>query len=193
MLQQLGHRVEESWPDALDDPKAGNKFLTLWSTNMSVSRNSVEQLLGRPVTAEDFELVNWTMAEYAKSTSATQYAQAIQETTNYRRAIAKWWADGFDILVTPTTSLLAPPLGTFDNDSQDPMRPMKAAGAFLGFTQAFNVSGQPAISLPLHQSKTGLPVGVQLVAAYGRDDLLIRLAAQLENAMPWAHRRPSLP
>lgn len=191
-LQRLGHLVEESWPDALDDPKAGIKFLALWSTNMSVARISVSTMLGRPVTKDDFELMNWVMAEHAESTSATAYAQAIQETTNYRRAIARWWAEGFDILVTPTTSLVAPPLGTFDNDTTNPMRPMRAAGAFLGFTQPFNVSGQPAISLPLHRTATGLPVGVQLVAAYGRDDLLIRLAAQLEQAMPWAHLRPPL-
>ena len=191
-LENLGHRVEESWPNALQDPKAGNKFLALWSTNMSVARISVSSMLGRPVTKDDFELMNWIMAEYAESTSATAYAQAIRETTNYRRAIAQWWADGFDILVTPTSSLVSPLLGMFDNDTTDPMRPMRASGAFLGFTQPFNVSGQPAISLPLHRTAAGLPVGVQLVAAYGRDDILIRLAAQLEQAMPWAHLRPPL-
>ena len=192
VLESLGHSVEVSWPSALDDARAGTRFLALWSTNMSVAINAVQRQLGRPVTADDFELMNWEMAAYAKSMSATDYAQAILDTAHYRRAIARWWADGFDILVTPTTSRVALLLGSFNNDPQSPMAPMRTAGDFLGFTQPFNVSGQPAISLPLHRTATGLPVGVQLVAAYGRDDLLIRLAAQLEQAMPWSHLRPTV-
>ena len=190
-LQGLGHRVEESWPSALDDTKAGNRFLALWSTNMSLARNGVERLLDRAVTKDDFELMNWTMAEYAKAMSATDYAQAVQDTALYRRAIASWWADGHDVLVTPTTSLVALPLGEIVNNPQSPMDPMRRSAEFLGFTQPFNVSGQPAISLPLHWTPNGVPVGVQLVAAYGREDLLFRLAAQLEQAMPWAQHRPN--
>lgn len=192
ILQSLGHQVEESWPTALNDSSAGNRFLALWSTNMSVARDSVEKILGRPVTQDDFELVNWTMAEYAKATSATDYANALMETLFFRRALAQWWADGFDILVTPTTSLTAPKLGAMANNPKSPMDPMRVAFEFLGFTQPFNVSGQPAISLPLHRTAEGLPVGVQLVAEYGRDDLLIRLAAQLEQAMPWEHLHPDI-
>ena len=191
-LQSLGHHVEESWPNALDDTKAGNRFLALWSTNMSLARNGVERMLGRAVTKDDFELMNWTMAEYAKAMSATDYAQAVQDAAMYRRAIAAWWADGFDILVTPTTSLVALPLGEIVNNPASPMDPMRRSAEFLGFTQPFNVSGQPAISLPLHRTQQGVPVGVQLVAAYGREDLLIRLSAQLEQAMPWAHHHPNI-
>lgn len=70
------------------------------------------------------------------------------------------------------------------------MTPLARAGRFVPFTPSFNMSGQPAISLPLHWNDDGLPIGVQLVAAYGREDVLIRVAAQLEQASPWAHRRP---
>jgi amidase len=69
---------------------------------------------------------------------------------------------------------------------------MRVAGRWIAYTPAFNMSGQPAISLPLHWNDTGLPIGVQLVAAYGREDVLVRVASQLEVAHPWAHRTPSL-
>ncbi len=190
VLEDLGHHVEAAWPKALEDASFPAKFTALWGTNMAVAREGVAALLGREVTKDDFELVNWTMAEYSKHTSATDYANAILSTSHYRRAVQQWWADGWDILVTPTTGHIPLPIGSFDNDPSDPMKPIKVAADFVPFTPAFNTSGQPAISLPLHWTADGLPVGIQFVAAYGREDLLIRLAAQLETAMPWAHRRP---
>lgn len=190
MLEQLGHHVEAAWPKALEDQSFAPKFTSLWSTNMSVAREGVAALLGRPVTKDDFELVNWTMAEYSKHASATDYANAILSTSHYRRAVAQWWADGWDILLTPTAARVPLPIGSFNNDPRDPMKPMKVAADFVPFTPTFNTSGQPAISLPVHWTADGVPVGMQLVAAYGREDLLIRLASQLEVAMPWAHRRP---
>jgi amidase len=190
VLEQLGHHVDAAWPHALEDQSFAPKFTSLWSTNMSVAREGVAVLLGREVTKDDFELVNWTMAEYSKRASATDYANAILSTSHYRRAVQQWWADGWDILLTPTAARVPLPIGSFDNDPNDPMKPMKVAADFVPFTPAFNTSGQPAISLPLHWTADGVPVGMQLVAGYGREDLLIRLASQLEVAMPWAHRRP---
>lgn len=191
VLEQLGHHVDAAWPQALEDHTFAPKFTSLWSTNMSVAREGVAALLGREVTKNDFELVNWTMAEYSKRASATDYANAILSTSHYRRAVQQWWADGWDILLTPTAARVPLPIGSFDNDPSDPMKPMKVAADFVPFTPAFNTSGQPAISLPLHWTADGVPVGMQLVAAYGREDLLLRLASQLEVAMPWAHRRPA--
>jgi amidase len=108
----------------------------------------------------------------------------------FRRACQQWWADGWDVLVTPTLGEPPVPLGEHDPLPDDPMAGMKRAGRWVPFTPAYNMSGQPAISLPLHRTTSGLPVGVQLVAAYGREDVLLRVAAQLETAHPWAHLRP---
>jgi len=107
--------------------------------------------------------------------------------------MAAWWAgDGFDLLLTPTLIELPPLLGSFDATPGDPIHGFSRGASFVAFTLPFNVTGQPAISLPLHWSASGLPVGVQLVAAYGREDVLVRIAAQLEDARPWRDRRPPI-
>jgi amidase len=81
-------------------------------------------------------------------------------------------------------------LGELAPDADDPIATMPRMGNYAMFTSLFNITGQPAISLPLHRTADGLPIGVQLVAAYGREDVLIRLASQLEQAKPWADRHP---
>jgi amidase len=149
------------------------------------------------VTVDDVELVNWAQAEFARNVSGIDYALAVAANVTFRRALQRWWApapdgEGFDLLLTPTLAEPPLPLGTFANDPASPMSPMVRAGQFVPFTPAFNSSGQPAISLPLHWTADGLPVGVQLVAAYGREDVLLRVAAQLERAAPWSQRRPAI-
>jgi len=191
LLESLGHTVEFAWPKALEDTESSRRFSALWSTNMSVAREGVAAMLGRAVTIDDFELMNWTMAEFAKSMTATDYALVVNATTTYRRNIAQWWADGWDILVTPTLARIPLKLDLIANDANEPMRSSKIAVDFVPFTPPFNTSGQPAISLPLHWTSSGLPIGIQFVAGYGREDVLIRLAAQLETARPWAHRKPN--
>ena len=150
----------------------------------------MSKMVGRELTADDVEPVNWAQAEYAKSVSGVDYAEALAAVAQYRRALHQWWADGWDLLLTPT--LAEPPvhIGEHDSPADDPLRGMARAGRFVAFTPPFNTSGQPAISLPLHWNADGVPIGVQLVAAYGREDLLIRVASQLEQAEPWTDRRP---
>jgi amidase len=192
LLESLGHKVEESFPAALSNPDFGRRFGAMWSTNMGVGLVRIGDAIGRQVTADDVEAVNWAQAEFAKAFTGIDYAQALAANVMFRRAVQQWWADGFDLLVTPTLAEPPVPLGTFANDAANPMAPMVRAGQFVPFTPAFNSSGQPAISLPLHWTDAGLPVGVQLVAAYGAEDVLIRIAAQLEHASPWKDRRPPL-
>jgi amidase len=189
-LAALGHHVDESWPTPLNDPSFPPRFSALWSTNMAVAIDATAGILGRPAASEDFEAMNWAMATYARSVSSVDYAKAIAATTAFRRNMQQWWADGHDLLVTPTLAQLPLPVGSIRNNPSAPMDPMRVAGDFVAFTTAYNVSGQPAISLPLHWTQQGIPVGIQIVAGYGREDLLISIAAQLEVAMPWRDRRP---
>lgn len=190
LLESLGHHVEPGFPPALADPEIGTRFGALWATNMGVSIRRFEALLGRPLGPDDVEAVNWAQAEYANHVSGVDYALALGATVAFRRAVQGWWAEGWDLLLTPTLGEPPVPIGTFANDPDRPMAPMARAAQYVPFTPAFNTSGQPAISLPLHWNDEGLPIGVQLVAAYGREDVLLRVASQLEHAAPWADRHP---
>ena len=197
LLESLGHHVEPAFPAPLADPEFGRRFSALWSTNMAMAIARISAQLGREITVDDVELVDWAQAQFARNVSGVDYAQAQAATVAFRRAVQQWWAGtddqpAFDLLVTPTMAEPPLPLGTFDNDPSAPMAPMIRAAAFVPFTPAFNASGQPAISLPMHWTPDGLPIGVQLVAAYGREDVLFRVGAQLEQAQPWAHRHPTI-
>ena len=134
--------------------------------------------------------MNWAQAEMAKKFSAVDLATAQAAMYAFRRQLQQWWADGWDLLLTPTVAEPPPPLSEFAPDPTDAMAQSRRAWRFVPFTPPFNMSGQPAISLPLHWNDDGLPIGVQLVAAYGREDVLIRVAAQLEAAHPWSDRHP---
>ena len=191
LLESLGHKVEESWPEALNDASFPPRFGAMWATGQAVSRDSLSALLGRPATKDDIEAVNWEQAERASRASALDYAKSVAAAAMFRRAVAQWWTDGFDLLVTPTLSRIPFPVGSFTNDPSDPLKPSRLASEWVRFTAQFNMTGQPAISLPLGRTASGLPVGVQLVAAYGREDLLIRVASQLEAAAPWKSFTPT--
>jgi amidase len=195
LLEGLGHHVEPGFPEAMANPEFSRRFSALWSTNMGVSLVRVAEMVGHALGPDDVEAVNSAMAEFAGTFSALDYAQALAANVAFRRSVQQWWygsdgTDGFDLLLSPTLGEPPVRLGEFANDPGTPMAPMTRAVSYVPFTPAFNSSGQPAISLPMHWTPEGLPVGVQLVAAYGREDLLLRVAAQLEAAQPWAHRRP---
>jgi amidase len=192
LLESLGHHVEAAWPEALEDKTLGSTFGAMWSTNVGAMQRRFEEQLGRPLEEREFEPMNRAQAEFAKQLTAVDYALALSAVAQFRRKMHSWWQDGWDLLLTPTLGELPLKLGTIVNDPGNPMSPMRRAGEFVAFTPAFNISGQPAISLPLEWTAEGLPVGVQLVAAYGREDVLIRIASQLEQANPWAHRRPAI-
>ena len=187
ILEGFGHRVEPAFPEALAEAGARARFMALWAVQAALGRIGLGDLLGRALTEGEMEPVNWLQAEFASRMSGVDYGRSLAEVAAFRRRCQRWWHDGFDLLVTPTTAQVSPAIGEHDHVDGDPLAPMRRAGEWIAFTPAFNMSGQPAISLPMHRTAAGLPVGVQLVADYGREDLLLAVAARLEVAAPWPH------
>lgn len=185
LLEAMGHDVSEAHPSALDGGEFGKAFSAVWLVNARLNLDTVGRWLGRPVTADDVEPGTWLMAEGARSLSALDLAESQAAMHRFRREVATWWDDGFDILVTPTTALPPPRIGEVTSTAEDPTRNSLRSIPYAAYTSPFNVTGQPAISLPLHRTADGLPVGVQLVAAYGREDLLLALAARIEAEVSW--------
>ena len=186
LLESLGHHVDEAHPDALDDPATVQTFGARWCVQALRTVTATGQLVGRPLTQDDVEPVTWIMAEAGKSFSGLDHSNALFSSMQFTRRLAAWWESGFDLLLTPTLGSPPPRLG----ELLDPHLGADAVASLVPFTTHFNVTGQPAISLPLHWNDQGLPIGIQLAAGYGREDVLFRLAAQLEQAQPWAERRP---
>ncbi len=191
LLESLGHSVEESYPRALDAAKErGRHMLTLVASWVATGLAHWSEKVGKPIGRDDVEVHNWTFAEIGRSRTAVRYIEAIGWLQADTRRIAQWWEDGFDLLLTPTIAEPPPLLGQFVATPDNPLAAARRAEQIIAFTPAFNITGQPAISLPLYWNTDGLPIGVHLVAAYGREDLLIRVASQLERARPWADRFP---
>jgi amidase len=147
-------------------------------------------LAGRELGPDDVEPLTWAQAELGRAVSADAYLEAVESLRAWSRRMASWWepdGDGFDLLLTPTMAKPPAPLGEIRG--ADAEGALIAATPYAAFTVPFNVTGQPAMSVPLWWHD-GLPIGVQLVAATGREDLLFRVAAQLEDARPWRDRHP---
>ena len=189
LLEQLGHDVEPAAIDALDDPRFGAAVPTLFGGWIARELARWSERLGRALAPGDLEPWNAMLAEIGQATTAAQYIAAIEGAQAYARGVADWWAEGHDLLLTPMATAPTPRIGDLGPDL-DPMEALVRIGPITSFSMPFNITGQPAISLPLHWGADGMPIGVQLVAAYGREDLLLRVAAQLEEASPWVDRRP---
>ncbi len=190
-LEDLGHAVEETDMSMLESLPVIEPFLTRWAAGQAQVLDQLSIVGGAPITADDVEPLTWALAEIGRQRSAGEYLAAVGQHQVLGRMFAGLYESGFDLLLTPTMGEPPPPLGSFDDSGADPLDAFRRAFIDGCFTAAFNATGQPAISLPLHWTEDGLPVGVQLVAPLGREDVLLRVAAQLEQAVPWADRRPA--
>ncbi len=197
LLEVLGHSVDTDVPETppampgspLDPVES---FMTRWKAGQNASILQFSMILGRELGPDDVEPLTWALAQEGSKQSGGEYLNAVGLHQTITRMISGWFAAGHDILLTPTMGEPPPPLGTFDDSGPDPLKAFDRAEKSGIFTALFNATGHPAISLPLHETEDGLPVGVQLVADHGREDVLLRVAAQLEEAHPWAGRHPAV-
>jgi amidase len=190
LLQELGHEVEEAtFPS--DDGYVEN-FIKVWIGGTGDELHTFEGWLGEPLDRSKLEPLTAQMAEIADGQSGTDLLIAMDQLRRMSRRILEFWSD-HDVLVTPT--LAKPPIeigALRPAEGEPPIQMLVNSAGWVPFTPVFNVTGQPAISLPLHQSADGLPVGVQFVGPPAGEEMLISLAAQLEQARSWADRRPPL-
>jgi amidase len=190
LCEELGHHVEEAKPP-LEPRLLGDAFDVVWTAGISTAIEGWSRRLGVSVKRDDVEPLTWAVHEHGRAWTGSDYLLAIGELQQAARAIARWHQT-FDLWLTPTVSSPPPPLGRFDSVPENPLRGYERDAAFCPFTPVQNFSGQPAMSVPLWWSESGLPIGVQFAARFGDESTLFRLAGQLEQARPWAERRPPL-
>jgi amidase len=192
LCEELGHTVEEVSP-SVDSGVLFKSFGQVMTAYLGWNIAAWERRTACVPAEMDFEAVTWRMYQYSKKQTAGDYLLAWQDLQKCCRQFAGFFSD-YDLWLTPTLAQPPVPLGYFDYSHETRMQHIAHLGDFTGFTMIANVTGQPAVSLPLHwtQNKAGpgLPVGVQLMGRYGDEATLFRLAAQLEQARPWHQRRP---
>jgi amidase len=183
LLEDLGHDVHDGYPSELDHNDLGNLLGVSVAASVAHELDIIAARIGQPVPPEGVEPATWLFAERGRALTATQYLANLDDMHRYARRLSSWWEHN-DILITPTMSEAAPPIGELKGAD------VERIVRLVPYTAPYNISGQPGIALPLHWTSEGLPLGIQLISRYGGEDILIRLASQIEAAAPWIGRRP---
>jgi amidase len=188
LLESLGHRVEEIVP-----PWSGLDLLTdftrAFGPAVSMTTGAGGALAGREPTEDDVEPLTWAMWEHARSHDTLSLLASQNRLEAVARSLIVFFAP-YDAILTPALAQRPVPIGEIHGRGPDPWGHYRRSATFTPYTAIVNVTGQPAISLPLFLGGDGLPTGVQLIAPPAREDVILQLAAELEQASPWAGRRP---
>lgn len=209
LLESLGHKVEEAQPD-VDGKTVANSYLTMCFGETAALLEDIKVVLGRKATPSDVEILTWTIGLLGRTLSAGDFAKAKRQWGIAGRAMGRFHQK-YDLYMTPTLAYPPVRIGELQPKPYERLA-MKVVNALgLGqiliksgiidqmaekslskvpFTQLANLTGQPAMSVPLHWTPDGLPVGVHFMAAFGEEAVLFRLAAQLERARPWFDKHP---
>jgi len=185
VLTDMGHVVEDSRPEPLRTLEHFSLILRYWPSKVAARLMGAEKALGRPIREGEIEPGSFQMLQYAREHSIADFARTLADIHDYSMRVMQWFDDGYDLLLTPATGSAAPLLGTLSEGGAN-----AEAERWAGFAPIANITGLPAISLPLHWTAEGLPIGVQFIGNRWRDDLLMQMAGQMEQALPWHGRKP---
>jgi amidase/6-aminohexanoate-cyclic-dimer hydrolase len=187
MLARLGHHVEERAPKLPADP--GQVIATIVATNTALSVRLAAKQFGREMGERDFEHLTLAMAHNAGRASATDYVAAQLDAFQISRALATFF-ESCDVFLSPTLCLPPVRIGELDTMANDLSQISPLLRRYIPGTSMFNMSGQPAMSVPLAWNAAGLPLGMMFASRFGDEATLLRLAAQLEQERPWKDKRP---
>jgi amidase len=187
-LAELGHEVT---PRGLGIDYLGlyNARLASNGANFAATIAKWIEHVGREPEGDDFETLTWVSYKSGRKATGADAFAALGETRARAREVVKLW-DEMDVYLCPVLGTPPSPLGWIDTQNTEPRELNKRQAAAYPYTPIFNFTGQPAISLPLAWTESGLPLGMMFVGRYGDEATLLRLAAQLEKEMPWKDRRP---
>jgi amidase len=188
LCADLGHHVEEAAP-AVNAEQITQAFVAVFAAGAAMTVDAMTLVSGRALTQDQVEPLTWAVHQMASGQSAPSYLLA--QTTLHRigRDVARFMAD-YDVWLTPTLAEPPLPLGTLESTPENPLAGLLRAVSYIPYTPICNMTGQPAMSVPLYWNSDGLPIGTHFMARFGDEATLFRLAAQLEEARPWAERRP---
>jgi amidase len=185
VLEALGHKVEDAYPEVMLEPRVLSAFFDALSVTAVQAVDAMSRELGEQPGPDDLDPVTWFWLRRGREINGLELADALAWQNRFRADMAQWWEE-FDLLLSPVFASPPKPVG-WPWREEDGIR--KSVDV-LTFTAPFNTTGQPAIAVPATVTEAGEPIGIQLVAAYGREDQLVAVAAQLETARPWARLRP---
>jgi amidase len=191
LLAELGHDVEEVAAPWGEEDDLLHVFTMVFGTPIAMGMFFGGLVTGREPTEELVEPLSWTIWNGIRERSALDYLLARTQLTGISRGIISLW-ESYDVIVTPGLAERPVQIGEIDACSDDPWEDFRRSGRFTPYTAIFNVTGQPAISVPLFHGDDGLPTSIQLAGRPADEATLLSLAAQLEAARPWADRRPEL-
>jgi amidase len=197
LLEELGHSVEEYKPAGIWDPQTIQRFVTVWNAGVGAALSSLSTMFpGLTISPGDVEPLTQAMSMSAAQLEQSQPGAAFNALAwlqqQVRLVFLDWWnSENLDLLLSPTIPEPPPPLGDFPQPPSNPMFALFRATQVAPFTALYNLTGQPAASIPFSWSER-LPIGVMLAARYAREDVLLQASGQLERARPWTDQRPAI-
>jgi amidase len=191
LCEDLGHTVEEISNGQLAFPDLPQNFIIIFISFVGHAFAYWERELGKKIKQDEVESVTWELYQESLKTTGASYLVAMENLQRFSRKLAVWYHKGnYDLLLSPTMRIPPTKIGAFDPTLEDPMKSIRIALSFVAFTRTQNITGQPAMSVPLYWNEDEIPIGVQFAGCFGDEASLFRLAGQLEQARPWADKKP---